>query len=455
MDISIYLYDISLSIKHFRIMKNNYPQLILFLLFSYFTMYSQQEKGIYGSENWLSIWTEFSPSDKEYPEPSQILSGKITESTKLLKKETYLLLGNVFVTDSTTLEIEPGTLILADHKSKASLIITNGSKIIAEGTQTDPIVFSSNRDVKKKGDWGGIFILGNAPINKIGEEWELEYGLESSSSEMMGYGGNDKASNSGILKYVRIEYAGKRTKDYGYFNGLTLAAVGNETIVENIMVSYCQGSSFYILGGNTELYKLVSFRSKRNDFNFNYGAQSSLTNSLAIKSPYYTTSGGASSIYLASYNKKEEIEPTKKGTNLYAKNLTLIVLSNNLEADIKVGLVHEAMYVKKGASFTIEKSIFSGFNPAVKLDINIGFNNETLSNMTFSKMYFNNCKGNIFTETISDNEDLENWYGNSAFGNVYSNGLDSETFIDVKNLDEPDFRLRINRIIAISFPDDE
>jgi hypothetical protein len=418
-------------------------------------MFSQQEKGIYGNENWLSIWTEFNSSTIKYPEPTQILSGKITTDTKLLKKETYLLLGNVFVTDSTTISIEPGTLILGDYDSKASLIISNGSKIIAEGTQTDPIVFSSNRDVKKNGDWGGIFVLGNAPVNKIGEEWELEYGLDAPSSNIMSYGGDDQTSNSGILRYVRIEYAGKRTKDHGYFNGLTLAAVGNETVLENIMVSYCDGNSFYVLGGNTVLSKLVSFRSKRNDFLFNFGSQSRLTNSIAIKSPYHTSSGGASSIYLASYDQEEEIDLTKKGTNLYAENLTLLVLSNNLEGDRKVGLVHEAMYVKKGATFSIEKSIFSGFNPAVNLDNNIAINNESLSKMQFTNMYFNNCNGNIFTENMPNNEDLENWYGNSAFGNVYSRGLDSETFIDAKNLENPDFRLRINRIIAISLPDDE
>ncbi len=436
-------------------MKKNYPLIILFILFSSFGVFSQQEKGIYGDENWLDIWTEFNCSANEYPEPTQILSGKITKDTKLYKKETYLLLGNVFVTDSTTLSIEAGTLILGDYKSKASLVISNGSKIIAEGTQTDPIVFSSNRDVKKKGDWGGIFILGDAPVNKVGETWELDYGLNAPSSEILSYGGCDEASNSGILKYVRIEYAGKRTKNYGYFNALTLLAIGDETVLENIMVSYCQGSSFYVLGGNTKLSQLVSFRSKRNDFIFNYGAQSKLTNSLAVKSPYHTASGGVSSIYLASYEQEEEIDPTKKGTNLYAENLTLFVLSNNLEEDRKVGLVHEAMYVKKGASFTIAKSIFSGFNPAVNLDRDILINNGSLRNMQFAKMYFNNCKGNIFTENISNNEDLENWYGNRSFGNVYSRGLDSETFIDVRNLVKPDFRLRINRIIASSIPEDD
>ena len=432
-------------------MKINYYNIIFLIIFPFVCLFSQQEKGIYGNENWLNIWTEFNSTDQQYPEPTQILSGNITKDTKLYKKDIYLLLGNVFITDNVTLSIEPGTLILGDFNTKASLVISNGAKIIAEGTLTDPIIFSSNRGVKKSGDWGGIFILGNSPTNRLEERSKLDYGFNPSSPEMILYGGTDKESNSGILKYVRIEYAGKRTKNYGYYNGLTLAGVGSETILENIMVSYCQGDSFSILGGNTTLSQLVSFRSKRSDFKFNYGAQSFMTNSLAIKSPYYSSSDGASSIYLASYNNMEEVDITKKGTNLQAENLTLMVLSDHLDADTNVGLVHEAMYVKEGASFSMNKSIFSGFNPAVVLDSKIVINNENLNKMGFSNMYFNNCQGNIFTENISNNEDLENWYGNNAFANVYSRGLNSVTFIDVNKLDQPDFRLRINNIIAISF----
>ena len=212
-------------------MKINYYNIIFFLLFPFLCLFSQQEKGIYGNENWLNIWTEFNSTDQQYPEPTQIISGNITKDTKLYKKETYLLLGNVFITDNVTLSIEPGTLILGDFNTKASLVISNGAKIIAEGTLTDPIIFSSNRGIKKNGDWGGIFILGNSPTNRLEERSKLDYGLNPSSSEMILYGGTDKESNSGILKYVRIEYAGKRTKNYGYFNGLTLAGVGSETIL--------------------------------------------------------------------------------------------------------------------------------------------------------------------------------------------------------------------------------
>ena len=145
--------------------------------------FAQQEKGIIGKNNWLNNWTEFRPNQDKHGEPTQILSGNITQDTKLTKRDTYLLLGNVFVTDNTTLTIEPGTVIIGDFKTNGSLIITKGSKIMAEGEETDPIIFTSNRSVKKEGDWGGVFILGDAPINKFGNGSSLNYGLQPSSFE--------------------------------------------------------------------------------------------------------------------------------------------------------------------------------------------------------------------------------------------------------------------------------
>ena len=90
----------------------------------------------------------------------------------------------------------------------------------------------------------------------------------------------------------------------------------------------------------------------------------------------------------------------------------------------------------------------SGFNPAVILDENIKLNSENLERIKFTKTYFNNCNGNIFRKGYSNNDDLENWYGNRAFDNLYSKGPDSETFIDSGNARYPDFRLRINKIYA-------
>jgi hypothetical protein len=428
-------------------MKNS-TQIFCLLLFVVGNMFAQQEKGIMGKSNWLNAWTEFKPNHVDYGEPTQILSGNINKNTKLYKKDIYLLLGSVFVIDSTTLTIEPGTVIIGDFKTNGSLIISKGSTILADGTETDPIIFTSNKSVKKAGDWGGIFILGDAPINKFGNSSAVNYGMKPTSYGHVTYGGNNVKSNSGILRYVRIEFAGKRIKEFGYFNALTLAGVGNKTIIENVMVSYCEGNSFNVTGGEVNLNKMVSYRSSSNDYEFNYGTQCNITNSLAIRSPYVSGADGSRCMFIASYDKKEEVDLTKKGTFVNAENMTLVNISDDLYADIKVGLVKEALFIAPDASLKMNKSVVSGFFPAVILDNDITVNSKNLEKIKFSEMYFNNCKGNIFTEHNTNNADLENWYGNRAFFNVYSKAADSETFIDLKNSKRPDFRLRINKIIA-------
>ncbi|OIQ30884.1 MAG: hypothetical protein BM564_01335 [Bacteroidetes bacterium MedPE-SWsnd-G2] len=425
--------------------------LITFVLVSMCnTLIAQQEKGIVGMNNWLSPWTEFQPNQVAYDTPTQILTGEITSDTKLYKRDVYLLLGDVFVTDSTTLTIEPGTVIIGDFDTKGSLTISNGSKIIAEGTQTDPIVFTSSKSRKKPGDWGGIFILGDAPTSKFGNEAVLNYGLKSSFSNLS-YGGDNVESDSGILKYVRIEYAGKRTARFGYFNGLTLAGVGHQTIIDEIMVSHCNGNSFSVLGGYVYLENLVSFKSNGNDYEFNLGTQCNIVNSLAVRSPYVSGANASRCLNILAYSEKEDNDFSKEQTRIDAQNLTLINLSDDLTYDISVGLVTEAIFIGESTSFSIDKSVISGFNPAVYLDENIKINNENLQNILFTSTYFNNCEGNIFVKNYTNNEDLENWYGNRAFSNVYSKGPDSETFINVKTSKRPDFRLRINKIMASSF----
>lgn len=413
-------------------------------------IYAQQEKGIVGTNNWLNNWTEFNPSNIDYGEATQILTGSITKDTKLSKKYVYMLLGSVFVTNNAVLTIEPGTVIIGDYESKASLTISKGATIIADGLETDPIVFTSNRSVKKAGDWGGLILLGDATTNKFGNGSVSSYyeNLDLSAYGNANFGGSNTMSNSGILRYVRIEYAGKRLKDGGNYSALLLAAAGSGTILENIMISYSAGNSFEVWGGEVNLEKAVSYRTNCNDFKFNFGTKSQLFNSLAVRSPYISSRNGSRCIEITSYDKKEEVDFNKKGTVVSARNLTLINDSKNLKMDISMGLVKEAVFIGKNAFLDMNRSVISGFNPAVILEENIVVNNESLEKIKFNSMYFNNCNGNIFVQNDSNNEDLENWYGNSAFFNVYSKADNSETFIDLKNEKRPDFRLRINKIMA-------
>jgi hypothetical protein len=415
------------------------------VLFIVFSVNAQQEKGITGSNNWLNNWTEFKPNKIDYGEPNQILAGTIAVNTKLYKKNKYILQGSVYVVNNATLTIEPGTVIIGDYESIGALIITKGATIIADGLETDPIVFTSNRSVKRAGDWGGIVILSNAPINKLGSTSSVNYGLDTS---LTSYGGEETNSNSGILRYVRIEFAGKKVKGKENFNALLLAGVGNKTILENIMVGYSGGDSFEIFGGDLKLNKMVSFKSRRNDFKFNYGTQCKINNSLVIRTSYITSSLGSRCIDVCSYDKKEEVDFSKKQTSVIATNLTLVNNSENINADIQSGLVKEAIYIAENASLDFKRSVISGFNPAVLLSDKIEINGENLQKIRFEEMYFNFCRGNIFTEFNSNNEDLENWYGNGSFSNVYSQSDNNETFINFTDEKKPDLRLRIGKITA-------
>ena len=415
-----------------------------FLLIT-FSVKAQQEKGIIGSINWLNNWTEFKPNKKEYGEANRILTGNISVNTKLEKKNIYLLQGSVYVTNNAVLTIDPGTVILCDSESNASLVITKGATLIADGLETDPIVFTSNKSLKKAGDWGGIILLGDAPINKFGGISSIIHDLNPALTT---YGGTNPKSNSGILRFVRIEFAGSKLKGSENFNSLLLCGVGNKTILENVMVSYSGGDSFGIYGGELKLDKMVSFKSSSSDYKFNYGTQCIIDNSLAIRSSYLSSVFGSRCLDVSSYNTKQEVDFTKKQTKVIATNLTLVNNSDNISPDVESGLVKEAIYVRENAALECRKTVISGFNPAVLLDSKIEINDNNLNKIKFEQMYFNFCKGNIFTEFVSNNEDLENWYGNSVFSNVYAKSDNKETFINFLTDKRPDFRLRIGKIVA-------
>lgn len=419
------------------------------ILYGFTAVFAQQEKGIKGNTNWLDNWTEFRPSQEDYGEPTKILTGNISEDMQLNKRDVYLLMGSVFITNNAVLKIEPGTVILGDYKSKGSLTITKGASIIAKGESTDPIVFSSNRSVKRPGDWGGLVILGEAPINRFGSGSAASYysNLSPRDYANANYGGDNIESNSGILKHVRIEYAGKRISEDTYYNGLLLASVGKETKFYDIMISHAGEDAFEVWGGNLSMFRMVSYKSKGSDFKFNYGTRAHIANSLAIRSPY-ASNGHARCLEVKSYDSKEEFDFNKKTTFVSATNLTFLNSSENLEADIKMDLVKEAVYVGVSSLLKVSKSVISGFNPAVILDDDITVNQNNLDGIRLTDMYFNNCNGNIFTENNSNNEDLENWYGNLSFANVYSKSPNGETFIDYNNKRKPDYRLRINKIMA-------
>jgi hypothetical protein len=206
-----------------------------------------------------------------------ILEGRIITNLTLKASNVYKLRGLVYVTNGAILTIEPGTKIVGENGKNGALIICRGAKIIADATADKPIVFTSEAVIPQRGDWAGIVILGNAPTNAsfngtagIGE---IEGGINNSDGlGLYGLGlSSNVADNSGILRYVRIEYAGYAFLPDKEINGLTLGGVGNQTIIDYVQISYANDDSFEWFGGTVNCKHLISYRTLDDDFDTDNG----------------------------------------------------------------------------------------------------------------------------------------------------------------------------------------
>ena len=154
------------------------------------------------------------------PAPVVVPATTITTNTTWTRNNIYLLNGFVYVDNGATLTIESGTIIKGDLANKGSLIIKPGAKLNAVGTAAQPIVFTSNQPAgaRAPGDWGGVILVGNAPTNRTAVT-NVEGGVAATFG---GPNANQPNDNSGILQYVRIEFAGVAFQTNSEINGLTL-----------------------------------------------------------------------------------------------------------------------------------------------------------------------------------------------------------------------------------------
>jgi hypothetical protein len=219
---------------------------------------------------------------------STTLSGNINTTTTLTADKVWTLKGYVYVTDGAKLIIQPGTTIVSDIAEKGALCIERGAQIIAEGTATKPIIFTSGRPAGERtpGDWGGIVILGRAKTNRTSEP-TIEGGIGRP------YGGTNDLDNSGVLKYVRIEYAGIAAMPNSEINALTLGGVGSGTIIDNVQTIYANDDAFEFFGGTVSPRNLYAFATADDDFDFDFGYTGTITNGVAKRDPQFVDNGDA------------------------------------------------------------------------------------------------------------------------------------------------------------------
>jgi hypothetical protein len=241
-----------------------------------------------------SGFTACRDSKKDDPKPADeayVLSGEIGEDKVLSPDRSWTLKGYVYVKSGATLTIPAGTVIKSDIVEKGALIVESGAKIFAEGTEQAPIVFTSGqpRGQRRPGDWGGVIILGNATTNRgTNPRPTIEGGVGRQ------YGGDNDADNSGILRYVRIEYAGIAAQPNSEINGLTLGGVGNGTTVEHVMVSYANDDAFEFFGGTVNCKYLVAYACSDDDYDFDFGYRGKIQYAISIRHPQYADPGDAS-----------------------------------------------------------------------------------------------------------------------------------------------------------------
>lgn len=194
------------------------------------------------------------------------VTAPITEDTTWEAPNTYVLDAVVYVEPGATLTIRSGTQIRGREGS--ALIVESGATLIARGTEFDPIVFTSDKPERSRvpGDWGGVALLGRAPVNAAGAVLE---GV--AEVDRVGFGGADATWSCGVLEYVRIEFAGFAIEQDAELNGLTLAGCGSGTLVSHVQVHYGLDDGIEVFGGAVNLRNIVVTRAQDDSIDWDLG----------------------------------------------------------------------------------------------------------------------------------------------------------------------------------------
>ena len=306
-------------------------------------------------------------------ETEVVLEGKITADMKLTADKKYILRKNVLVTNGATLTIEPGTTIYGETSSKGYLVITRGAKINAEGTADKPIVFTSQADQfgqAKSGDWGGIVILGkaaaNSSFNGQAGVGEIEGGVnDGEGNGLYGGGANpDNNDNSGVLKYVRIEYAGYAFLPDKELNSLTLGAVGKGTKIEYVQVSYALDDAIECFGGAVDLKHIVINRTLDDDLDTDNGFSGKVQFVIIMRDSAR-----------ADISKSESFESDNDGNGSTLTPQTSAVYSNitvlgprATAANVGNSLFLAGAQIRRNSSISIFNSVFVGWPKGILID---------------------------------------------------------------------------------------
>ena len=372
--------------------------------------------GAFGpSGDWSCPWAKWGQAGCLPSNQEQVVSGNITTNTTWTANKTYVLQGFVYVKNCATLTIEPGTVIKGDKGSKGALIVTRCAKIIADGTVGEPIVFTTNDPNPTYGSWGGLILLGNgttnAAFNGQAGVGQIEGGVDNASGDGL-YGGGanaNAADNSGILRYVRIEYPGIAFQPNSEINGLTLGGVGSGTTIDHIQVSYSGDDSFEWFGGSVNCKHLIAYRGLDDDFDADFGYNGDVQFALAVRDPQIADQSNSNGFEIDNDAQGSTNTPKTKPT---FSNVTIVGPTGTVNS-----LYRRGAHIRRNSEPGIFNTLIVGTYPVgFFIDGNSCADNAT-NNLLEIKNSIVSGPVDLLTTNASNGFNIDTWYATSGFGN--------------------------------------
>lgn len=401
------------------------------------------------SPMWTNGWTNWDPQNTIYPSPTDTISGEILIHSTWSSNKVYLVQGPVYL--KTLLIIQPGTIILFDKSIAGSaLIVTKQGTLYAEGTSTQPIVFTSNAIAGQRtiGDWGGLVILGeaknNIPANTAaGSSAGIGYieGLPTSANTE--YGGNDNQDSSGVLKYVRIEFGGYAYMPDKEINGLTLGSVGSKTMIDYVQVSFTNDDGFEWFGGTVNAKHLVSYRNLDDDMDCDFGYRGKVQFVLIVRDPLIADqSSGSTSEGFECDNDGAGSNNTPKTAATFSNVTAIGPLRGNVQSTIDPK--HQrALRLRRNSEMKIFNSVFMDFKRGLHID---GLSTETNAQLGTLKFRYNTIAGCYEKYTIPspNNFNIKTWYVSNLNDTLVST---ANLLKSPYNYLQPDYRPDTNSVL--------
>jgi hypothetical protein len=362
------------------------------------------------------------------------ITSDITSNTNWTNDNIYTLSGGfIYVTNNATLTIEPGTIVKGDQ---ATLVITRGAKIIAEGTATQPIVFTSARPAgqqRSPGDWGGIIICGKAPVNDPAGERLGEGGIDPVKGL---YGGTDVNDNSGVLKYVRIEYAGVAYQPNNETNSLTMGGVGLGTTIDYVQVSYGGDDGFEWFGGTVNCKHLVVNKTVDDMFDTDYGFTGRIQFAVGVSDSLVADVSGSNGFEsdndAGGTTNSPITKPIFSNVSIFGPRATSS--STGFNSNFK-----RALHLRRSSSTCTYNSIFVGFPTGLKIDGTTTGNNCTSGTLQFKNNIIAGSSQPLDSTSLTFG--MKNWF-NSNGNSILTNPQDVQSIAPF-SYTAPNFLLQV------------